>query len=121
MQVMMPGAWRRQMQERIRNCRIDIAESVRRESDIRDVVRHTRSATAERLALNDLFDQEGSRRLKLQLELRRCRCLMRLTKPCPRCKGRGQKFDRRRRKRWSGRVMRPCSLCQAQGYLWVHP
>ena len=118
MKRMLPGAWRRFVQEEVKRTRQDIAELVKRWYQLDDALMHVRRHSTQDGAVRDLMRENVGRQTHLEVELRKLRGLLLLTKICPRCRGRGQKFDRRTR---LGRVMRPCSLCRAQGALWVHP
>jgi hypothetical protein len=70
--------------------------------------------------VRDMMRENLAAKALAEVRLRKLRGLLKLVRTCPRCRGRCQKFDRRWKRR-GGRVFRPCSLCRAQGALWVIP
>lgn len=116
---LLPGAWRRFVQEQIILTRQEINDQVRRWFELCDVLAHVRRHSAQNGTVRDMMRERMATQVHAEVQLRKLRGLLLLTKICPRCRGRGQKFNRRRMNR--GPVMKPCSLCRAQGALWVTP
>ncbi|MDQ1290724.1 MAG: hypothetical protein QG615_514 [Nitrospirota bacterium] len=121
MKQTLPGAWRQFVLDQIAHVRHDLDDLLKRWYELDDVLSHVRQHSAQDGTVRDMLRENVGAQARLAVELRKLRGLLLLTKKCPRCKGRRQKFDRRFKRGTGWNVPKPCSLCRAQGYLWVHP
>ena len=115
----LPGEWRAHVRAMIDATRQEITKTTVQRRMFNDVLRHVKPHSTQDGTLRDVVRAFDADLARAQIKLRSLRGLLKLTKACARCHGRGQKFDLRKRQ-WARDLMRPCSLCRAQGALWVH-
>ena len=120
MYELIAGTWRDEVKRLIAECRQRIADAHQRQRRYSDALDHVSPHSTQDGTLRDMLREAVAEDMRDEILLRRLRGLLQMTRDCPRCKGRGQTYDRRR-KRFSGAAMRPCNACRAKGAIWVKP